>query len=209
MLIGYARVSTDDQKLDLQLDALAKAGVEADQVYRDKLSGARSDRPELEHAIKALRPGDTLVVWRLDRLGRNLKDLIEMIERIEKTGAGFRSLSEAMDTTTPGGRLIFHMMGALAEFERNLIRERTVAGLKAARLRGKVGGRPKKLDAKKLRAAVHLLTKTEMPVAEICEQIGVSVTTLYRRIPGGKAAVLERRGDLDPERLLAEAGIAA
>jgi DNA invertase Pin-like site-specific DNA recombinase len=145
MLIGYARVSTHVQSLSLQLDALKKARCQ--KVFDDKVSGARSERPGLEATLEYVREGDTLLVWRLDRLGRSLKDLIEIIGGLEKRGIGFRSLQESIDTTTSRGRLIFHVFGALAEFERNLIRERTRAGLEAARARGRKGGRPRALDS--------------------------------------------------------------
>src|SRR3712207_6335019 len=141
MQIGYARISTDDQTLDLQRDALAKAG--CDQLFTDTMSGATADRPGLAEALAYTRPGDTLVVWRLDRLGRSLRHLIETVTDLEQRGVGFKSLTEAIDTTSPGGKLIFHIFGALAEFERDLIRERTRAGLVAARTRGRTGGRPK------------------------------------------------------------------
>ena len=141
MFIGYARVSTDDQNLDLQLDALAKAGCE--RIFEDRMSGARAERPGLLRALDVARGDDTLVVWRLDRLGRSLKDLIRHVETMEERKIGLRSLQESIDTTTSGGRLFFHIFGALAEFERNLIRERTMAGLTAARARGRQGGRPK------------------------------------------------------------------
>src|ERR671938_488780 len=140
MLVGYARVSTQDQTLDLQLDALKKVGCE--KLYTDTASGAKADREGLEEAINYAREGDVLVVWRLDRLGRSLGHLIETITELHRRGVGFRSLTEQIDTTTPSGKLIFHVFGALAEFERDLIRERTQAGLTAARVRGRTGGRP-------------------------------------------------------------------
>src|SRR5919201_955449 len=143
MNIGYARVSTQDQTLDLQKDALTKAGCE--RLFSDTASGASTERKGLEQALGQLREGDTLVVWRLDRLGRSLPHLIETVTALEQRGIGFRSLTESIDTTTSGGKLIFHIFGALAEFERNLIRERTLAGLAAARARGRSGGRPKVL----------------------------------------------------------------
>jgi DNA invertase Pin-like site-specific DNA recombinase len=182
MLIGYARVSTDDQKLDLQLDALKKAGCE--RIFDDRISGAKSDRPGLREALNVCRSGDTLVVWRLDRLGRSLKDLIAMAETLKEQGIGFKSITESIDTTTPGGQLIFHMFGALAEFERNLIRERVNAGLSAARARGKVGGRPKLLDANKQQLAVDLYAGRKHSIKEICEMLGVSKTTLYAYLDG-------------------------
>lgn len=148
MLIGYARVSTDDQDLSLQIDALKKAGCQ--KIFRDKASGAKTERPNLQAALAYARNGeDTLIVWRLDRLGRSLQHLIEIINTLDERQIGFQSLQEAIDTTTSGGRLIFHIFGALAEFERNLIRERTMAGLAAARARGRKGGRRKALDPKK------------------------------------------------------------
>jgi len=149
MLIGYARVSTQDQTLDLQTDALKRDGCE--KIFPDMTSGAKSERPGLQDAMDHLRPGDTLVVWRLDRLGRTLKHLIATITDLNEKGIGFKSLQENMDTTTSGGKLIFHIFGALAEFEREVIRERTNAGLHAARARGRLGGRPKiqTLDPKK------------------------------------------------------------
>lgn len=139
MLVGYARVSTHDQNEDLQVDALTKAGCE--RIFTDRISGAIVDRPGLNDALDYIRPDDTLVVWRLDRLGRSLKDLIEIVGKLDSQGIGFTSLQESIDTNTSGGRLVFHIFGALAEFERNLIRERTKAGLAAARARGRVGGR--------------------------------------------------------------------
>ena len=152
MLVGYARVSTLDQNPQLQIDALKQAGCE--RLYVEKASGAHHDRPELKAALAYMRPGDTLVVWRLDRLGRSLKHLIEMMAELEGQGIGFQSVTEAIDTTTPGGKLVFHIFGALAEFERNLIRERTHAGLEAARARGRRGGRRKKLNDKQRAMAV-------------------------------------------------------
>ena len=154
MLIGYARVSTHEQNLDLQEDALKAAGCK--KVYTDKTSGTRAERPGLEKALADVRPGDSLVVWKLDRLGRSLKHLIETVTDLSHRGVGFRSLQEAIDTTTSGGKLIFHVFGALAEFERDIIRERTLAGLAAARARGRTGGRPRNLDDKKKRHAVTL-----------------------------------------------------
>jgi DNA invertase Pin-like site-specific DNA recombinase len=141
MIVGYARVSTDDQTLALQLDALQAAGCET--VFRDTISGAKTERPGLSKALDHVRNGDMLVVWRLDRLGRSLSHLIELIQTLEGRGVGFKSLTEQIDTTTSGGKLIFHIFGALAEFERNLIRERTMTGLAAARARGRMGGRPR------------------------------------------------------------------
>ena len=164
MLIGYARVSTDDQKLNLQQDALHTAGCE--KIFEDYLSGARATRPGLTSALEMARSGDTLVVWRLDRLGRSLKDLIQLTETLKQKSIGLQSLQESIDTTTSSGQLIFHLFGALAEFERNLIRERTNAGLTAARARGRLGGRPKALDSNKRQLAVKLYNDREHSTAE-------------------------------------------
>ena len=177
MLIGYARVSTDDQQLDLQNDALIAAGCE--RIYRDQASGAKADRPGLKRAFEDLRTGDTLVVWRLDRLGRSLKDLITHAEDLERRGAGLQSLQEAIDTNTSGGRLVFHLFGALAEFERNLVRERTQAGLEAARARGRLGGRRKMLDLEKRRHVVELYRSGQHTIKELCRLMGISKPTLY------------------------------
>lgn len=178
MLIGYARVSTDDQNLDLQRDALTKSGCE--QLFEDQLSGATSERPGLHQAIQYARPGDTLVVWRLDRLSRSLKDLIEMVSLLESKGIGLRSIQESIDTSSSSGKLIFHIFGALAEFERNLIRERTQAGLQAARARGRHGGRPKALNKNMEELAKKLYLEKNHSVNEICEIVGVSKPTLYK-----------------------------
>jgi len=180
MLIGYARVSTQDQTLDLQTDALTRAGCE--KIFTDTTSGAKAERPGLHEAMNHLRAGDTLVVWRLDRLGRTLKHLIATITDLSDHGIGFKSLQENMDTTTSGGKLIFHIFGALAEFEREVIRERTNAGLQAARARGRLGGRPaiRSLDPKKVALARKLYTDRTMPVQEICETLHIGRSMLYR-----------------------------
>ncbi|MDP9374147.1 MAG: recombinase family protein [Chloroflexota bacterium] len=186
MLVGYARVSTAEQTLALQEDALNAAGCE--RLFTDTLSGAKTDRPGLAQALAFLRPGDVLVVWRLDRLGRSLKALIETLTTLEGRGIGFRSLTEQLDTTTSGGKLIFHVFGALAEFERDLIRERTQAGLAAARARGRQGGRPKKLGTPtKVAMAQALYDDKRHSIAEICRTLGISRATLYRYI-GAKPA---------------------
>lgn len=177
MLIGYARVSTDDQNLDLQREALEKAGCE--KIYTDQQSGASTERLGLNGILDMARAGDTLVVWRLDRLGRSLKHLIHLVEKLDHQGIGLRSLQENIDTTTSGGRLVFHLFGALAEFERNLIRERTQAGLSAARARGRQGGRPKRLDPKKRELALRLHQERQHSIAEICQIMGISKSTLY------------------------------
>ena len=180
MFIGYARVSTHDQNLDLQKDALEKAGCK--KIYVEQMSGSSRIRPELEKTLEMLRNGDTLVVWRLDRLGRSLKHLIELISKLEQREIGFKSLMESMDTTTSGGKLVFHIFGALAEFEHNLIRERTSAGLAAARARGRNGGRPLKLDEKKRELAIKLYNERERSIKEICQIMGISRPTLYSYI---------------------------
>jgi DNA invertase Pin-like site-specific DNA recombinase len=181
MDIGYARVSTGEQTLDLQLDALAQAG--CDKVFTETASGAKSDRPLLQEAIAYARSGDTIVVWRLDRLGRSLQHLIATVSDLRDRGVGFRSLTEQIDTTTSGGKLIFHVFGALAEFERDLIQERTHAGLAAARVRGRTGGRPPKLrDPKQLALARRLYADEETDVATICRTLGISRATLYRAL---------------------------
>ena len=182
MLIGYARVSTQDQTLDLQSDALTRAGCE--KIFTDTTSGAKSERPGLQDAMNHLRAGDTLVVWRLDRLGRTLKHLIATIADLSDKGIGFKSLQESMDTTTSGGRLIFHIFGSLAEFEREVIKERTNAGLQAARARGRLGGRPtiQSRDPKKIALARQLYDDGRMTVQVICEQLHIGRATLYRYI---------------------------
>lgn len=177
MLIGYVRVSTDDQNLDLQCDALRQAGCE--KIYEDRISGAKAARPGLTLALEVARAGDVLVVWRLDRLGRSLHDLIVLAKSLEEAGIGLMSLQENIDTTTSGGRLVFHLFGALAEFERNLIRERTRAGLSAARARGRQGGRPKMLDAEKRQLTLRLYHERKHSIAEICRLMGISKSTLY------------------------------
>ena len=181
MDIGYARVSTGEQTLDLQLDALRQAG--CGRVFEETASGAKADRPVLDEALAYVRPGDTLVVWRLDRLGRSLRHLIEAVAALAERGIGFRSVTEQIDTTTPGGKLVFHVFGALAEIERDLIKERTNAGLAAARARGQTGGRPKKLAApKQLALAQALYHGGQADVATICKTLGVSRATLYRHL---------------------------
>jgi len=180
MLIGYARVSTHEQNLDLQKDALRKAGCE--EIYEDKVSGIVSTRPGLKKVKQIFRKGDTLVVWRLDRLGRSLRDLMEWMTYLEEKQVGLKSLQESIDTTTTTGKLVFHIFAALAEFERNLIRERTQAGLAAARARGRLGGRPKSLDENKRKVVVDLYNKKELLVKEICEMMNISKPTLYSYI---------------------------
>ncbi len=190
MLIGYARVSTHEQTLDLQLDALKQAGCSDDKTYKDKISSAKEHRQQLEKALDQLRAGDTLVVWRLDRLGRSLQELITLVNGIHAKGAGFKSLTENMDTTTSGGKLVFHFFGALAEFERDIIRERTRAGLDAARARGRQGGRPKLESSptkrKKMEMAQALHADPSHSIEDICETLHISKSTLYRYVGMGK-----------------------
>jgi len=181
-LVGYARVSTDDQDLSLQIDALTKQGIPANSIFMDKISGAKTERPGLNECLKSLQPGDILVVWRLDRLGRSMRHLITLVEDLRNKGIGFRSVSEgAIDTTCASGELIFNIFSALAQFERRLIKERTKAGLAAARARGRMGGRPKTSpnDAK-VRLAKTLLADKSLEVDDICETLKISRSTLYR-----------------------------
>lgn len=190
--IGYARVSTIDQDPALQHNALTTAG--CSRIFTDTASGAKADRPELAKTLDYLRDGDTLVVWKLDRLGRSLQHLIEVTNALAARGIGFRSLTEGMDTTTAGGRLIFNIFGALAEFERDLIRERTMAGLTAARAKGKMGGRPPTMSRRKITVAREMYNATDdtgrriHTVQEIADTVGVSRTTIYRYLGNGGAA---------------------
>src|SRR3954451_631933 len=184
MLIGYARVSTDDQNLDLQRDALQKAGCE--QIYTDRVSGTKANRPGLTEALSHLRSGDTLVVWRLDRLGRSLRHLIDTVTDLQTRGIGFQSITESINTTTSGGKLVFHIFGALAEFEREIIRERTKAGLQAARTRGRNGGRPKALTEKQVGLLNSLAADPNNSIDDICRTLGISRTTYYRYVNVGE-----------------------
>jgi DNA invertase Pin-like site-specific DNA recombinase len=182
-LLGYARVSTTDQQPHLQVDALQRAGCY--RVFTETASGARTDRPALEQLLDQLRPGDTLVVWKLDRLGRSLPHLVDTVTGLAERGIGFRSLQESIDTTTtPGGKLVFHVFAALAEFERDLIRERTAAGLAAARARGRRGGRPSVMTAHKLQAAQQMYRSGQYTVAAIAKTLGVSRASIYRNLNG-------------------------
>jgi len=190
MRIGYARVSTIEQNLDLQVDALKRAGCE--KIIEDTASGKTESRTGLDRARELLREGDVLVVWRLDRLGRSLKHLIELIAELEQKKIGFQSLQESIDTTTPGGKLVFHIFGALAEFERNLIRDRTKAGLDAARARGRKGGRPKKLDAQRRALAIDLYHQKKHGIDEICRTVGISKPTLYAYVKDTEGAQSRR-----------------
>ncbi len=180
MLIGYARVSTGEQNLDLQTDALRSAGCE--RIFEDQMSGIRAERPGLAEALAFLREGDVLLVWRLDRLGRSLKDLVQRVEELAKRKIGFHSLHESLDTTSSVGRFQFHVFGALAEFERDLIRDRTLAGLRAARARGRLGGRRRSMTPAKVKLAAQLLKDPTTAVDEVCRTLGVSRTTLYRYV---------------------------
>lgn len=186
--IGYARVSTDDQRLDLQKDALQRAG--CIDIYEEKESGKQADRPALGYCRRALAAGDTLVVWRLDRLGRSLPDLVQIVSELEKAGVGFESLTERIETSSAAGKLVFHVFAALAEFERNVIRERTHAGLVAARARGRKGGRKPALDAKQVREIKALLRDPDIQVADVAKRYGVSRATIYKHV----GAVRPERG---------------
>ncbi len=188
MLIGYARVSTHDQNLDLQRDALHKGGCE--KIYEDKISGSRRDREGLERALEHIRAGDTLVVWKLDRLGRNVKDLVELVGELEKRGVHFQSVTDAINTSTPAGRFFFHVMASLAQMERELLIERTRAGLESAKAQGRIGGRKLKMTPSKLSAAKKLLDGGAAP-KDVAANLGISVPTLYRWVPATKTSALQ------------------
>jgi DNA invertase Pin-like site-specific DNA recombinase len=186
-LVGYARVSTGQQDLNLQLDALRKQGVPKELIFTDKISGAKHERPGLDACLKELRPGDVLLVWRLDRLGRSVRHLVTLIDELKEKGVGFRSVCDgAIDTTTPSGELIFHVFSALAQFERRLIQERTNAGLAAARARGRVGGRPpvRRTDPRVVLAS-KLYRDPTVDIDDICSTLKMSRTTLYRYVTIG------------------------
>lgn len=176
MIIGYARVSTQDQNPELQLDALTNSGCE--QIFHEKVTGKFRDRPELAACLRSLRQGDTLLVWKLDRLARSLKDLVDIVDDLNRRGIGFRSLTESIDTTSTGGRLVFHIFGALAEFEHSLIRERTIAGLTAARARGRRGGRKPSMSKADIRKAAAMLSDPYITKTEVAKHFGVSRVTL-------------------------------
>lgn len=176
MIIGYARVSTQDQNPELQVDALKKSGCE--KIFQEKKTGKLRERPELSQCLRTLRAGDTLVVWKLDRLARSLKDLVEIVQGLNEREVGFKSLTESIDTTSSGGRLVFHIFGALAEFEHSLIRERTIAGLEAARARGRKGGRKPSMSDSDIRKASAMLSDPDITKKEVAEHFGVSRTTL-------------------------------
>ncbi|MDX2274214.1 MAG: recombinase family protein [Hyphomonadaceae bacterium] len=186
-LVGYARVSTADQNPALQVEALKAAGCK--RIFRETASGAQRDRPELAKALDYLREGDVLCVWKLDRLARSLRQLLETGEGLAERGIGLRSLTESIDTTTPGGKLIFHVFGALAEFERGIIRERTMAGLANARRLGRKGGRPRAMSDGDVAKAKALLAAPDITVEAVAETLGVSPATLYRYLPGGRQAL--------------------
>lgn len=190
MKIGYARVSTKDQSLNLQKDALKKAGCQ--KIYSEQISGTKTDRAKLDEMIEHIRSGDIIVVWKLDRLGRSLRDLVNLISKFQELGVGFKSLQDNIDTTTPTGKLTFHLFAALAEFERDIISERTKAGLASARARGRRGGRPKGLSKKaqdKARLAESLYTEKDNSIQEICEYLSISKPTLYRYLRSRGVAI--------------------
>src|SRR5271170_496829 len=186
MFVGYARVSTQDQDLRLQETALQQAGCE--KLYKDQLSGTHLNRPGLQLALEVLRSGDTLVVWKLDRLGRSVKHLVSLIAELEKRGVQFKSLTDSIDTGTPAGRFFFHVMASLAQMKRELIVERTHAGLAAARQQGRIGGRKRRMTASKLESAKQLL-RNGLPAKEVAKNLGVSVPTLYRWVPTSNANI--------------------
>jgi DNA invertase Pin-like site-specific DNA recombinase len=188
MLLGYARVSTDQQDHGLQLDALRAAGCE--RVFVETASGTRTDRPELAKLMEMARQGDVLTIWRLDRLGRSLRHLTEIADDLQRRDIGLKSLTENIDTTTPTGRFMFSILGALAAMEREVLIQRTKAGLDAAAARGRRGGRPAALDEAKVRAARAMLSGGTMTASEVAQQLGCSPSTLYRHLPGGRGAIL-------------------
>ena len=189
MIIGYARVSTNDQNPELQVDALKKAG--AEQIFQEKFTGTLRERPELSQCLRMLRQGDVLIVWKLDRLARSLKDLVEIVQDLQDRGVGFKSLTESIDTTSSGGRLVFHIFGALAEFERDLIRERTIAGLEAARARGRKGGRRPAMSKTDTQKAAAMLLDSKVTKTEVAQHFGVSRTTLNASLARLKKASLD------------------
>ena len=183
--VGYVRVSKREQNPELQRRELSAAGCK--RIFEERISSRKESRPQLEAALDYCRTGDVLVVWRLDRLGRSIKELIELVTGPKERGVGFRSLRESLDTTTPGGKLVFHVFASMAEFERDVIRERTMAGLEAARARGRKGGRKPSMDEKKIALASKLMSDREVPISEVCGAVGVSRSTLYRYLtPDGK-----------------------
>jgi DNA invertase Pin-like site-specific DNA recombinase len=195
MLIGYMRVSTAEQSLDLQHDALVKAGVAPERIYKDVCSGKAIERPGLDHALDVARDGDALVVWKLDRIGRSLPHVVGLVGELQKRGVGLKALTGDIDTTTPTGRLVFGIFATLAEFERDLIHERTMAGLAAARARGRAGGRPRVMTRQKLKAAMALMADRDNAARDVAQQLGVSVSTLYAYVDA-KGAPRERAREL-------------
>jgi DNA invertase Pin-like site-specific DNA recombinase len=187
MLLGYARVSTDSQDHTLQLDALRSA--ECDKVFVETASGTRTDRPELAKLLEQARQGDVLVVWRLDRLARSLRHLIDIADDLNRRSVALKSLTEAIDTTTPSGRFMFNIIAALSSMEKEILVERTRAGLQAAAARGRRGGRPAALDESKIRAAKAMLASGDMSAIEVAQQLGCAASTLYRHLPGGRTAI--------------------
>lgn len=192
MLVGYARVSTRDQSPALQLDALREAGCE--RTFQEKASGAQRDRPELAAALDYIRAGDTLVVWKLDRLARSVRQLVETAEDLQQRGIGLKVLTQQIDTTTPGGRLVFHVFAAMAEFERELTLERTHAGLSAAKTLGRRGGRRPALGPAEVKRARAMLADCTITVEEVAQQLGVTPSTLYRHLPGGRSSLASGPG---------------
>ena len=191
MLIGYARISTEDQSFDLQIDALVRHGVSPDRIFKDKASGVSVKRGGLIDCLRHMEKGDVLVVWKLDRLARSLRQLIDVAEELNRREINLKSITEEVDTTTPGGRLLFHMMGAIAQFERDLIRERTKAGMRALKDRGGRVGRKRIATADKIERAKELLRSGECTsIASAAKKVGLAESTLYRDIPGGATAVL-------------------
>ncbi|NCF66979.1 MAG: recombinase family protein [Chloroflexi bacterium] len=196
MNIGYARVSTQDQDLSLQLDALNDASCK--KIYKEKITGSKKERPQLNELLEQLREGDVVVIWKLDRLARSLKDLVSLVNEIQEKGGALHSLNDQIDTTTPHGKFTFHIFAALAEFERDIIRERTKAGLAAARARGRKGGRPKGLSKKAQHTAIiaeKLYQERELTVKEICEQLSISKGTLYNYLRYRGVNIGAPRGD--------------
>ena len=185
MLVGYARVSTQDQNLDLQLSALKKIGCK--KFYTDKMSGTRANRPGLQLTLEVMRKGDTLVVWKLDRLGRTVKGLVDLVNKLHQTGVHFKSITDNVDTSTPSGRFFFHIMASLAQMERELVAERTKAGLAAAKVQGRIGGRKRKMTKIKIKSAKKLLASGILP-KDVAQDLGVSIPTLYRWIPASSGA---------------------
>ena len=190
MLVGYARVSTRDQNHHAQVEALKAAG--CDRVFTEKASGANRDRPELRAALDYIRAGDTLVVWKLDRLARSVRQLVETAEDLAKRQIGLKVLTQQIDTTSPGGRLVFHVFAAVAEFERELMLERTHAGLASARAANRRGGRPRALNEAQIRRAKAMLSDPQITVDEVAQQLGTTTSTLYRHIPGGRSSLSEQ-----------------